>query len=204
MSGASLPRNPQSVGEILTPKSLPFEDYQTIRKYFRRKSMTIPTEQATIHADVYTDEINKFYGHTIDQDGLTNSYAIEPEMYGEDSSFPAELGNRITVVDVFASKLEAKNAVLEIEQKGLRSQQISIIAKGYQDTKSCMTWESIEASGGLALILTEMGISERAIEQFVNAVENGKYLIIVTGNDREASQAEYVLQTFGHRIIIVD
>ena len=162
--------------------------------------MTVPTTSTT----GYVDKINEAEGYTIDQDGLTNSYAIEPEMYEQDGSIPSELGNKVTVVDIFASKLEAKNAVLEIERKGLRSQQISIIAKGYQDTKSCMTWESIEASGGLALILTEMGISERAIGQFVDAVEDDKYLIIVTGNDRDASQAEHVLETFGHRVVIVD
>lgn len=162
--------------------------------------MTIPTRETTTHVD----KINEAEGYTIDQDGLTNSYAIEPEMYEEDGSVPAELGNKVTVVDIFASKLEAKNAVIEIEQKGLRSQQISIIAKGYQDAKSCMTWESIEASAGLALVLTEMGISERAIGQFVDAVEDGKYLIIVTGNDRDASQAEHVLESFGHQVVIID
>lgn len=162
--------------------------------------MSIPTVPATDHVD----KINQAEGYTIDQDGLTNSYAIEPEMYTEDGNISNELGNIVTVVDVFASKLEAKNAVLEIEQKGLRSQQISIIAKGYQDTKSCLTWEGIEANGGLTLVLTEMGISERAIEQFVDAVEDGKYLIIVTGNDREASQAEHVLEAFGHRVVIFE
>lgn len=159
--------------------------------------MSIPTSS-------HVDKINEAEGYTIDQDGLTNSYAIEPEMYEQDGSVPADLGSKVTVVDIFASKLEAKNAVLEIEQKGLRSQQISIIAKGYQDAKSSMNWEGIEASGGLALVLTELGISERVIGQFVDAVEEGKYLIIVTGNDREASQAEHVLEAFGHRVIIVD
>ena len=159
--------------------------------------MSIPTSS-------YVDKINEAEGYTIDRDGLTNSYAIEPEMYEEDGSVPADLGSKVTVVDIFASKLEAKNAVLEIEQKGLRSQQISIIAKGYQDAKSSMNWEGIESSGGLASVLTELGISDRAVGQFVDAVEDGSYLIIVTGSDREASQTQHVLEEFGHRVIILE
>jgi len=165
--------------------------------------MTI-TEQVTTHPVDYSDGINESYGQTIESSGLANDYAIEPELDDEDDSISADSGRKVTVVDVFASKLEAKSAVLEIERKGLRSQQISIIAKGYQDTRSCITWEGIEANGGLALVLTEMGISDRAIGQFLDAVEDGKYLIIMTGSDRQASMAEHVLESFEHRVVIVN
>jgi hypothetical protein len=166
--------------------------------------MTILTKQATTRTDIYTDKINKYQGQTIDRDGLANNYAIKSELDEEDVRIPANSERKVTVVDIFASKLEAKSAVLEIERKGLRSQQISIIAKGYQDTRSCMTWEGIEANGGLALVLTEMGINDRAIGQFLDAVEDGKYLIIVTGSDRQASMAEHVLESFEHRVVIVN
>lgn len=162
--------------------------------------MTIPTIPATDHVD----KINQAEGYTIDRDGLTNSYAIEPEMYEEDGSVPADLGDKVTVIDIFNSKLEAKNAVLEIEQKGLRSQQISMISKDYQDAKSSLSWDTINAEGGLAIVLGKLGISDRAIGQFVDAVAEGKYLIIVTGSDREASQTQHVLEEFGHRVIIVE
>ena len=162
--------------------------------------MTIPTIPSTDHVD----KINQAEGYTIDQDGLTNSYAIEPEMYEEDGSMPQDVGDKVTVIDIFDSKLEAKNAVLEIEQKGLRSQQISIIAKDYQDAKSSLSWDTINAEGGLAMVLEKLGISERAISQFVEAIADGKYLIIVTGSDREASQTQHVLEEFGHRVIILE
>lgn len=162
--------------------------------------MTIPTIPSTNNVD----KINQAEGYTIDQDGLTNSYAIEPEMYEEDGSMPQDVGDKVTVIDIFDSKLEAKNAVLEIEQKGLRSQQISIIAKDYQDAKSSLNWDTINAEGGLAIILEKLGISERAISQFVEAIADGKYLIIVTGSDREASQTQHVLEEFGHRVIILE
>jgi len=162
--------------------------------------MTIPTIPSTD----YVDKINEAEGYTIDQDGLTNSYAIEPEMYEEDGGVPADLGDKVTVIDIFDSKLDAKNAVLEIEQKGLRSYQISIIAKNYQDTKNSLNWDTITSEGGLAVVLGKLGISKRAIGQFVDAVEEGKYLIIVTGSDREASQTQHVLEEIGHRVIILE
>ncbi len=162
--------------------------------------MTIPTIPATNHVD----KINQAEGYTIDQDGLTNSYAIEPEMYEQDGSMPQDLGDKVTVIDIFNSKLEAKNAVLEIEQKGLTSARVSIIAKDYQDAKSSLKWDTINAEGGLATVLGKLGISEQAIGQFVEAIADGKYLIIVTGSDREASQTQHVLEEFGHRVIILE
>ncbi len=162
--------------------------------------MTIPTIPATNHVD----KINQAEGYTIDQDGLTNSYAIEPEMYEQDGSTPQDTGDKVTVIDIFNSKLEAKNAVLEIEQKGLTSARVSIIAKDYQDAKSSLKWDTINAEGGLATVLEKLGISERAIGQFVEAIADGKYLIIVTGSDREASQTQHVLEEFGHRVIILE
>lgn len=162
--------------------------------------MTIPTIPSTNNVD----KINQAEGYTIDRDGLTNSYAIEPEMYEQDGSMPQDLGDKVTVIDIFNSKLEAKNAVLEIEQKGLTSARISIIAKDYQNSKSSLNWDGINADGGLAMVLGKLGISERAIGQFVDAVDEGKYLIIVTGSDREASQTQHVLEEFGHRVIILE
>lgn len=157
--------------------------------------MTIPTDQTT-----YVDEINKSHGHTIDGDGLANNYAIEPEMYEEDGSVPSELGNRVSVVDIFLSEASAKAAVLEMERKGLRSQQISILAKDYQDSESAINWKSIAADGGLESVLAELRISDHATAKFVEAIEDGKFLLIAIGNDREASQAQHVLEGVGHLV----
>jgi len=158
--------------------------------------MTISTEQTTVHPD----EINKSHGHTIDGEGLLNNYAIEPEMYIEHGASLSELTNRVTVVDIFDSEEEAQKAVLEIETKGLLVSHISIVAKNYKNSQSAMNWENINAEGGLASVLTRLGISDVAIARFVEAIDNGKFLIIEVGSDREASQVQHVLEKAGHSL----
>lgn len=157
--------------------------------------MTILTEPNPVQPD----EINKAHGHTVDGEGLLNNYAIEPEMtYTEDEPSLSKLINRVTVVDIFDSEEEAKQAVLQIEQKGLLVAHISIVAKDYKEPQSTMNWENINAEGGLAVTLTKLGISEHAIATFVEAIDNGKFLIIEVGSDREASQVQHVLEEAGH------
>lgn len=161
--------------------------------------MTTPTTEQT---PIHSDEINTAHGHTVDGEGLLNNYAIEPEMYEEDGgALSSQASDTVTVVDVFPSELEAKAAVLEMEHKGLRTDQIAIIAKNYkQEPENSMNWEHINTSGGLAAVLTKLGISDRATGQFVDAIEDGKFLVIEIGNDREASQAQHVLEKAGHTL----
>ncbi len=153
-----------------------------------------------IPAIIPVDEINQASGHTVDGEGLLNNYAIEPEMYEEDGGDLSDQlkADRVTVVDIFSSEQEAKNAVVEMERKGLRTSQISIIAKDYQDSKSPMNWKHIAAEGGLKVVLKGLGISSHATSQFVEAVEGGEFLVIEIGNDRDASQAQHVLEKVGH------
>ncbi|AFY74083.1 hypothetical protein Syn7502_02061 [Synechococcus sp. PCC 7502] len=139
-------------------------------------------------------------GYTVNNDGLLNNYALEPEMYEEDGGALSESSDRVTVVDIFPSVLEAKNAVLEMGHKGLRADQISIVGKDYQESESCINWDKITADGGLATVLAELGISEDAILQFEGAIAAGNFLVIAIGSDREASQAQHVLENIGHCI----
>jgi hypothetical protein len=155
--------------------------------------MTILAEQKII-----PDEINESHGQTVDTEGLLNNYAIEPEMYEEDGHSVSKLVDRVTVVDIFDSEEAAKNAVLAMEQKGLPVANTSIVAKSYQDSKSSINWKTITAEGGLAAVLTRLGISEESISKFVEAVDNGKFLMIEIGNNREASQVQHVLEKAGH------
>jgi hypothetical protein len=157
--------------------------------------MPISTEQT-----VHSDEVNKSHGHTVDSEGLLNNYAIEPEMYTEHGTSLSELTNRVSVVDIFDSEEAAKTAVLEIEQKGLLVSHISIVAKNYKDAQSTMNWENINNEGGLAAVLTRLGISDHAIVRFIEAIDNGKFLIIEVGSDREASQVQHVLEKSGHSL----
>lgn len=161
--------------------------------------MTIPTTEQT---PGHSDEINAAHGHTVDSEGLLNNYAIEPVMYEEDGGAPSsQASDTVTVVDIFPSELEAKTAVLEMEHKGLRTDQIAIVAKDYnQEPENSMNWEHITAAGGLAVVLTKLGISHHATGQFMDAIEDGKFLVIEIGNDREASQAQHVLEKVGHTL----
>ena len=156
--------------------------------------MDIPSNLGTI----YADEINAAHGRTVDGEGLLNNYAIEPEMYEEDGSSLSELTNRVTVVDIFPSEAEAKSAVLEMEQKGLKTAHISIIAKDYQDSES-INWKQINAEGGLAAVLKRLGISDHATSTFVDAIADGKFLVIEIGSDRDASQVQHILEKVGHK-----
>jgi len=171
--------------------------------------MTIPTEETNTSATSIntqvktpTEKINEAHGQTIDSEGLANHYAIEPVMYEQDgSAVTTNPSDRVTVVDIFDSKLEAKNAVSEIEKKGMQAPKISIIAKDYQSQKSYLSWKDIDEKGGLAALLTKLGISKSLIEGFVTAIEDGKFLVIVVGSDREASQTQHVLESIGHSLI---
>jgi hypothetical protein len=156
--------------------------------------MDIPSNLGTI----YADEINAANGRTVDGEGLLNNYAIEPEMYEEDGNSLSELTNRVTVVDIFPSEAEAKSAVLEMEQKGLKTAHISIIAKDYQDSES-MNWKQINAEGGLGAVLKRLGISDHATSTFMDAIADGKFLVIEIGSDRDASQVQHILEKVGHK-----
>jgi hypothetical protein len=160
---------------------------------FRRKLMTISTP-------TIPDEINESRGHTVDTEGLLNNYAIEPEMYEEDGNSLSKMTERVTVVDIFDSEEEAQRAVLEMEQKGLRSTNISIVAKDYKGSGNMLTWKTITEEGGLAVVLNKLGISDFSVSQFVEACENGKFLAIEIGGDREASQVQHVLEKAGHSL----
>jgi hypothetical protein len=143
--------------------------------------MTTLTDQAS----EYLDEINKAYDRTGAGESSVNNCAIDPEMtYTQEKSSLSELTNRVTVIEICDSEEEAKQAVAEIEQQGLLSSHISIIAKDYQEPQSTLNWKNINAEGGLEVTLTRLGISKPAIAMFVEAIDNGKFLMIESGSDR--------------------
>ncbi|MBD2178648.1 hypothetical protein H6F42_17150 [Pseudanabaena sp. FACHB-1998] len=155
--------------------------------------MSISTDK-----NVYPTELNKAHGRTVDTEGLLNNYAIEPEVYIDEGNSLSELINRVTVIDIFESEGDARGSVSEMEQKGLLISHISIVAKDYQEPQSSLNWENISACGGLPAVLTKLGISDQAIARFVEATDNGKFLVIEMGNDRQASQMQHVLAKAGH------
>jgi hypothetical protein len=134
------------------------------------------------------DAINKAYDRTGASESSVNNCVIDPEMtYTEEKPSLSELTNRVTVIEICATEEEAKQAVSEIEQQGMLSSHISIIAKDYQEPQSTLNWVNINAEGGLEVTLTRLGISKPAIAMFVEAIDNGKFLMIESGSDRASS-----------------
>jgi len=131
------------------------------------------------------DAINKAYDRTGASESSVNNCVIDPEMtYTEEKPSLSELTNRVTVIEICDTEEEAKQVVSEIEQQGLFSSHISIIAKDYQEPQSTLNWKNINAEGGLEVTLTRLGISKPAIAMFVEAIDNGKFLMIESGSDR--------------------
>lgn len=143
------------------------------------------------------NQINQSRDSTVNSGCSLNNREVEPAMYKEHSASLSELSNRVTVIDIFDSEEDAKNAVLKIEEKGLLISHISIVAKNYKNSQSAINWESINAEGGLTLVLTSLGISKPAIARFIEAIDNGKFLIIEVGSDRGAVQVHQALEKSG-------
>ena len=109
-----------------------------------------------------------------------------------------EIDTRFAVVDRFPSLAEAQCVVMAMEREGLDSNQITIVAKNEHESENSGNWENIYVDDDLSLFLTDLGISDRSIQRFINAVENGDFLVIAIGNDWEASKAQHVFDNIGN------
>ncbi|GBO54160.1 hypothetical protein APA_2108 [Pseudanabaena sp. lw0831] len=129
--------------------------------------------------------------------------AIASEMYAENGNTSSQSKKIFTVVDIFSSRLEARKAISELQRQGLRSSQIVVIAKNYQEHENSINWEYIAADSGLLDVLAGLGLDMFAAAQFEDAVKNGKFLVAAIVTDHSASQAQYLLENIGHRVISV-
>jgi hypothetical protein len=153
-------------------------------------------------------------GQTVDQEGLTNNYATEPEMYFEtpgdanpkqipDSNRDLCIAGSCTIVDVFPSSLEAENAVVKMQKAGLDNHKISIIGGGFQNVNPGQTvLNSVENSGGFADVLIGLGIVSGEALMYQSEVEAGKSVVLVIGTDAEITKANEVLHAIGHRTLV--
>ena len=140
------------------------------------------------------DSIDTTGGYTVDQEGLANNYATEPEMYyetpgdaQEDSKGGAStdlVGDECTIVDTFVSAEEAGKAVLKLKESGLDAHKISVLG--------------IEQSEGLASLLVGRGIASQDAVKYEAETKAGKSVVLVTGSDKEITQANQVLHMMGH------
>ncbi|TYQ24358.1 hypothetical protein PseudUWO311_19500 [Pseudanabaena sp. UWO311] len=159
--------------------------------------MTITNERNTHNPDFIK------YAASIDGLGLANSNAIAPAIHEETDNDQAETESICTVIAIFPSRHEANDAVLEMQKQGLSSPQIVIISTQYQEHQNSMHWEYIASDNGLPSVLTGLGINVLDILQFLEAVNDGKFLVIGLVNDRDASQAQYILKNIGRKVIAV-
>ncbi len=136
---------------------------------------------------------------------VLNHYAnsFSPDFSYQDNNTASESGNLFTVLGTFLSRVEAKNAVLEMQRQGLRSSQIVLIAKEYQEHENSMNWEYIADDGGLVVFLTDLGINVHDTFEFVSAVENGMFLVVAIVTDRLACQAQHILENIGSKVLAV-
>jgi hypothetical protein len=153
--------------------------------------------------------IDTMGGYTIDKEGLVNNYASEPEIYSEtpgdlpDQSSSQATKHKYTIVDTFPSPVAAESIALEMKEAGLDTQKISIIGKNYQNAEyanGSLNWKDISQAGGLAVVLTELGISKNEALKYEAETQAGKLVVLVTGSNEEISQVHQILHKIGHRI----
>ena len=164
--------------------------------------MMIRTEYTAVDVDGVRKNSHKA-SCTKNRDRLLDNLAIALSTNTNNGGSLLELENRVTVVKIFASEPAAKSAVRELERQGLRSDQIFIIATDCQEYENLINWEDIAINGGLIVVLALLGISVHDTLQLVDAVEEGKFLVMAIVSDRSASQAQYILESIGHKVIAV-
>jgi hypothetical protein len=154
------------------------------------------------------DSIDIAGGFTVDQEGLVNNYAAEPEMYFEtpgDAELieeTAALGDIYTLVDIFSSIPQAEGAVDEIRKAGLAPDKISIIGKEYPNSEyvhGALNWQDVANNGGLAVVLNELGIDRGEAVKYEDEVAAGKLVLLVSGGNEDIERANQILHQMGHR-----
>ena len=149
-------------------------------------------------------------GYTMDQEGLTNNYGVEPEMYVEAPgdiearSESPSLTDKYTIVDIFMSLTEAEQVVTKMREAGLNTHKISILGKNYQDTDpkhGTLNWKELSESEGIAVFLMGLGITSTEALRYESEINADKFVVIVIGSDRDISQANQVLHKIGHKTL---
>ena len=162
--------------------------------------MMIRTEPKTINSE-HTIHIDCSPTETI-ANWLIN-YAIAPEIHAESGDVSSQSRNIFTVIDTFSTSLETSAAILELKRQGLRAPQIVVITQNYQEKDYSINWEYMATDGSLLAVLIGLGLDIPDASRFEYAVSNGKFLVAAIVTDRSASQAQYLLENIGRKVISV-
>ncbi|MEI6330122.1 MAG: hypothetical protein WCP16_12875 [Pseudanabaena sp. ELA645] len=138
-----------------------------------------------------------------DSKNLLTDYAISVKALRENSKALSQSENIFTIIDVLDSRKEAHIAILEMHCQGLSSSQVVIISKYYQEHQNSMHWEHVHLDGELLEVLMGLGINVHDALRFLDAIDDGKFLVVGLVIKREASQARHILKNIDHKEISV-
>jgi hypothetical protein len=143
-------------------------------------------------------------GYTVDQEGLANNYAIEPEMYSETPGDMESSSIDYTIVDIFPSTEAAESVATQMQGLGLDPNKISILGHDYRDKEhvhGSLSWREIARADGLAAVLVGLGITQDEALRYEQEVHAGQFIVLVTGSEENISQANQVFHAIGHKTL---
>lgn len=153
------------------------------------------------------DSIRTADGYTVDTEGLVNNYAVEPPMYVEEvgdlQQKSVTLVDTFTIADIFSTSEAAESVATEIHARGLSREKISVLGKKYQNKEhsyGSLNWPDIEAGGGLEKVLENLGIANIDAHEYEKAIDAGRFLVVVIGEQEDLIIAKEILLNTGHRI----
>jgi hypothetical protein len=138
-----------------------------------------------------------------DSKNLLTDYAISVKALRENSKALSQSENIFTIIDILDSRKEAHIAILEMKCQGLSSSQVVIISKYYQEHQNSMHWEHVHLDGELLEVLMGLGINVHDALRFLDAIDDGKFLVVGLVIKRRVSEAQHILENIGHKAIAV-
>jgi len=138
-----------------------------------------------------------------DSKNLLSDYAISVKALRENSKALSQSENIFTIIDILDSRNEAHIAILEMQCQGLSSSQVVIISKYYQEYQNSMHREHVHLDGELLEVLMGLGINVHDALRFLDAIDDGKFLVVGLVIKRRVSEAQHILENIGHKAIAV-
>lgn len=145
----------------------------------------------------------KIPNYTVDWAGLFKEFKNISVSKLKAGNALSELEQVVTLIHVLPSELEAQRAAKEMERQGLSSNQIEVVAKNCISLNNSLNWDHIAETIGWSSIMSAFGISKEDTWVFVDALEEGKYLVLAIVSDRAANQLQHILKNIGHWVIAV-
>ncbi|PZU97725.1 MAG: hypothetical protein DCE90_06500 [Pseudanabaena sp.] len=121
--------------------------------------------------------------------------AIAPKMYTKTGNISDHFESIYTVVAIFDTRIEARNAILKLQHQGLHSSQVVSISKHYQEHEDSMNWEYVSQDNNLLDDLMGLGIDIDDTYCLELAVNQGRFLVIAIITDCPSTQAHQLFES---------